>query len=113
MPTKIEWTDETWNVASGCTRVSEGCRNCYIEATPPFRIEGRHFTVPCEHCGGTGFEPMTGKFRDSHACSICNPFNPFERGHPHWETRITRVGKKAAGRDLDGRTWDEYPEVDR
>ena len=44
MPTKIEWTDETWNVASGCTRVSEGCRNCYIEATPPFRIEGRHFT---------------------------------------------------------------------
>ena len=43
MPTKIEWTDETWNVASGCTRVSEGCRNCYIEATPPFRIEGRHF----------------------------------------------------------------------
>ena len=21
----------------------------------------------------------------------------------------TRVGKKAAGRELDGRTWDEYP----
>lgn len=25
----------------------------------------------------------------------------------HWE----RVGKKHAGRELDGRTWDEYPEV--
>lgn len=26
---------------------------------------------------------------------------------------IRRVGKKAAGRDLDGRTWDEYPEAER
>jgi hypothetical protein len=24
---------------------------------------------------------------------------------------IRRVGKKAAGRPLDGRTWDEYPRV--
>jgi protein gp37 len=29
--TKIEWTDATWNVADGCTRVSEGCRHCYAE----------------------------------------------------------------------------------
>ena len=69
--TKIEWADATWNPVTGCTRVSPGCENCYIDWAPPFRIEGRHFTVPCEHCGGTGFEPMTGKFRDSHACSIC------------------------------------------
>lgn len=38
-----------------------------------------------------------------------NPFDPFERGHPFWTTRITRVGKKYAGRELDGRTWDEFP----
>jgi protein gp37 len=31
MSTKIEWTDETWNPVVGCTRVSEGCRNCYAE----------------------------------------------------------------------------------
>ncbi|SKO36786.1 Uncharacterised protein [Mycobacteroides abscessus subsp. bolletii] len=24
---------------------------------------------------------------------------------------IRRVGKKRAGRELDGRTWDQYPEV--
>ena len=28
---KIEWTDVTWNPATGCTKVSEGCRNCYAE----------------------------------------------------------------------------------
>ena len=27
---KIEWTDETWNVVTGCTRVSVGCKNCYM-----------------------------------------------------------------------------------
>ena len=28
---KIEWTDETWNPVTGCTKVSTGCRNCYAE----------------------------------------------------------------------------------
>lgn len=27
----IEWTDATWNPVSGCSKVSEGCRNCYAE----------------------------------------------------------------------------------
>lgn len=27
----ISWTDDTWNPIRGCTRVSEGCRNCYAE----------------------------------------------------------------------------------
>lgn len=31
MSTKISWTDETWNPVSGCSHVSEGCRNCYAE----------------------------------------------------------------------------------
>ena len=29
--TKIEWADRTWNPVTGCTKVSEGCRNCYAE----------------------------------------------------------------------------------
>ncbi|TMV49383.1 phage Gp37/Gp68 family protein [Paenibacillus mesophilus] len=27
--TKIEWSDATWNPVTGCSKVSEGCRNCY------------------------------------------------------------------------------------
>lgn len=27
--TGISWTDETWNPIVGCSKVSEGCRNCY------------------------------------------------------------------------------------
>ncbi|WP_190824741.1 DUF5131 family protein [Saccharopolyspora pogona] len=29
MSTGIEWTDETWNPVTGCTKVSPGCDNCY------------------------------------------------------------------------------------
>ena len=41
--TAIQWTDATWNVVTGCTRVSPGCARCYIERTPPFRIQKRRF----------------------------------------------------------------------
>lgn len=29
--TSIQWTDASWNPVRGCSRVSEGCRNCYAE----------------------------------------------------------------------------------
>ena len=28
---KIEWTDHTFNPWLGCTKVSDGCRDCYAE----------------------------------------------------------------------------------
>ena len=28
---KIEWTEQTWNPATGCTKISPGCKNCYAE----------------------------------------------------------------------------------
>ncbi len=27
----IEWTESTWNPITGCTKVSNGCKNCYAE----------------------------------------------------------------------------------
>lgn len=28
---KIEWTNKTWNPIIGCSKISEGCKNCYAE----------------------------------------------------------------------------------
>lgn len=31
-PTKIEWTQASWNPTIGCDKVSSGCKNCYAQA---------------------------------------------------------------------------------
>jgi protein gp37 len=41
MTTKIEWTDETWNPVTGCTKVSAGCKNCYAERLAPKVFAGQ------------------------------------------------------------------------
>ncbi|TCK18269.1 protein gp37 [Thiogranum longum] len=28
---KIEWTEQTWNPVTGCTKISPGCKHCYAE----------------------------------------------------------------------------------
>ncbi len=38
--TSIEWTEETWNPVSGCTKISPGCKNCYAERMAR-RLAGR------------------------------------------------------------------------
>ncbi len=42
--TSIEWTDQTWNPVSGCSKVSGGCKNCYAERLFPRPYPGRKFT---------------------------------------------------------------------
>jgi len=52
MTTKIEWTHRpgttgvTWNPITGCTKISEGCRNCYAERMSK-RLAGR-FGYPAD-----------------------------------------------------------------
>ena len=46
----IEWTDATWNPLRGCTRVSEGCRNCYAERVAArFSGSGQPYEGLAEH----------------------------------------------------------------
>lgn len=46
--TSIEWTDTVWNPVTGCSKVSEGCRNCYAEANAKRFWKDRKFTdVQC------------------------------------------------------------------
>lgn len=40
----IEWTDATWNPATGCTKVSAGCDHCYAERLAEGRLRGRYLT---------------------------------------------------------------------
>lgn len=37
--TKIEWTEQTWNPVTGCTKLSPGCKHCYAE-TMARRLKG-------------------------------------------------------------------------
>jgi len=41
MSTKIEWADKSWNPVTGCSPISEGCRNCYA-ARMAKRLAGRY-----------------------------------------------------------------------
>ncbi len=49
----IEWTDRTWNPLSGCTRVTEGCRNCYAFSLHEMRHQ--------LYAKNNGVYPKTGK----------------------------------------------------
>ncbi|WP_191337855.1 DUF5131 family protein [Helicobacter pullorum] len=51
---KIEWTDETWNVITGCTQISPACKNCYAKAMTK-RMQGMAIKeawakIKCEKC---------------------------------------------------------------
>lgn len=39
--TKIEWATTTWNPVTGCSQISEGCKNCYAKRMAN-RLRGRH-----------------------------------------------------------------------
>lgn len=38
---RIEWTEQTWNPAIGCTKISQGCKFCYAE-TMAKRLKAMH-----------------------------------------------------------------------
>lgn len=42
--TSIEWTDKVWNPVTGCSKVSQGCKNCYAERIFQRPYPGRDFT---------------------------------------------------------------------
>jgi protein gp37 len=43
---KIEWTDVVWNPVVGCSKVSDGCKNCYAERmTARFRKDYLPWTL--------------------------------------------------------------------
>ncbi len=37
----IEWTDATWNIVTGCSRVSAGCQHCWAEREAAGRLKNQ------------------------------------------------------------------------
>jgi len=43
---KIQWTDATWNPATGCSHVSEGCEHCYAETLTRMKAKAGVWEAP-------------------------------------------------------------------
>ena len=80
--TSIEWTDATWNPVRGCSRVSEGCRNCYAERT-------------AARFAGT-MRPYADRPLEGLALATPPPFAGFVtkvNGHPAWTGKVELIEK--------------------
>lgn len=78
---KIEWTDATWNPVRGCSRVSEGCRNCYAER------QAARFSGP-----GQPFEGFAKMVRGSVAQTLlAAPDAHPGVGAPQWTGKVALI----------------------
>lgn len=60
---EIEWTDETWQVLSGCTPVSPGCRHCYSARLAATRLKNHPRTQGLARVNTEGRPVFTGEVR--------------------------------------------------
>ncbi|OQY59720.1 MAG: hypothetical protein B6245_05445 [Desulfobacteraceae bacterium 4572_88] len=95
---KIEWTESTWNPATGCTKISKGCDNCYAERMAK-RLVGRHgyskenpFQVTL-HPNRLS-QPL--KWKGSHIVFVCSMGDIFHKNVPEdYILQILDVIKKS------------------
>ena len=116
-PAGTEWRADVGNIA--WYRPSIGWTVVGGESGPKARPMhpqwARDLRDQCVTAGVPFFFKQWGQYRPggdpAQPCSWITPdgtSEPGMAGTPH-TTAMVRVGKKAAGRLLDGRTWDEYP----
>ena len=82
--TKIEWTDKTWNPITGCTKLSEGCKNCYAEKMAK-RLKGMKVSKYVNEFSLTLHEediltPL--KWKKSHTIFVCSMSDIFHEEVP-------------------------------
>jgi protein gp37 len=72
----IEWTDATWNPITGCTKVSEGCKNCYAERIAKRFWKDRSFSDIKLFLNKLGEPIHWKKPRKIFVCSMSDLFHP-------------------------------------
>ncbi len=119
--TTIEWADFTFNPWEGCTKVSPACKNCYAETRakrygtvewgpgkPRRRTSPANWQKPLQW----NKKAENAKVRPRVFCAAVVVPLLFKQWGEH-DAACVRVGKKTAGRILDGVTHDGFPEVCR
>jgi len=66
----------------------------------------------CNAAGVPFLFKQWGEWAPDCLCDTPTPCREIDRPQPGLMGCMFRCGKKNAGRELDGRTWDEYPEVE-
>lgn len=61
--THIEWTDATWNIITGCTLLSEGCRHCYAATLAVTRLKHIPSRAGLARINAVGEAKFTGEVR--------------------------------------------------
>jgi protein gp37 len=61
--TKIEWTDSTWSPITGCTLVSDGCKNCYAARLAATRLKNHPSRKGLARLNAAGEAKFTGEVR--------------------------------------------------
>ena len=86
MPTKIEWCEESWNPVTGCTKISEGCKNCYAERMAK-RLAGR-FGYPKDNPFQVTLHPdrlnQPIKWKKPRYIFVCSMSDLFQPDVPKW-----------------------------
>lgn len=63
MPTAIEWTDETWNPMTGCTKISAGCDHCYAHVVAERRTRDVYLRqLPVKDTPANRADPFAPRF---------------------------------------------------
>lgn len=104
--TEIEWAEASWNPLGGCRRVSPGCSNCYAETIANrFSREGLPYHGLAKDGRWTGASRINRE-RLADPLRWKRPRAMFNR-----DEIVLRIGKKRAGRLLDGLEHNAFPEV--
>ena len=63
MSTGIEWTNETWNHMTGCTKISSGCDHCYAHTLAQTKVRDAYLKgLPVKDTPQNRIDPFAPRF---------------------------------------------------